>query len=422
MEDEPRIVLIRLISQNTILKMVKKAKLEMETLGKILLLTVFLIVFLLMFKGCQDQMNNVGTVGMNEYLCWLSQTMKADLSFLFPSGCQVIDKEEDPVDKQGISILMRKCWWMHGQGEKDVPGGLSLDWAMVVGWTDVARTCYIFTPENDTSLKEFETYMRTHDRTGTEKKIDSETTTWAYIQKKPTKETGICFDKRIANEGDKLQKGKRYFIIFYDDRAPLSATGVRDRIIISRDPNFGIEQTGDFAWLRSTLLGKTWCVSWEERQEKKEAKIEATKSFEVITSKFKECANTKTTKTCICDNSEMRLNDLPEGYKIKLAQKAASKSSLTLYDDKGNVTEEIFDVVITYTTKLGIIRGLVTKEFPIPEDAGGTKDDVFRLRYYVNSRGDKKQMEIVSYSLDSPLIGTSIFCSGKEIPEELKRR
>ncbi len=249
----------------------KKAKIEMETLGKILLLTAFLIMFLLMFKGCQDQMKNVGTVGINEYICWLSKTMQADLLFLFPSACYPIDVEEQK-DELGISVLMRKCWWMYGQGNKDITSGKT--WAekatkKVISWYDMAGTCYMFTPKDDIEIQEFITYLRTHDKSGNTAKEGSKETTWDYIQKISNEKTGICFDEKI--EG-KLLKGKRYFIIFYDDRSPIMTTiGVRDRILISRDPEFGVDQTGLLAWAKERFVS-LGCEDWRKQGEKEQAR------------------------------------------------------------------------------------------------------------------------------------------------------
>lgn len=222
-----------------------------------------------MFKGCQDQMRNVGMVGMNEYICWLSKTMQADILFLFPSACSPIDVEEQK-DELGISILMRKCWWMYGQGEKDITSGET--WAekaakKVISWYDLAGTCYMFTPKNDTNIQDFIVYLRSHDKSGSPKKEDFKETTWGYIQKTATEQTGICFDEKL--EG-KLLKGKIYFIIFYDDRSVISK-GIRDKILISRDPEFGVSQTGLLAWAKERFVSlgcEDWKTQWEKEQER----------------------------------------------------------------------------------------------------------------------------------------------------------
>lgn len=329
-----------------------KAKLEMETLGKILLLTAFLIIFLILFKGCQDQMENVGTVGLNEYLCWLSQAMKADLSFLFPSACYVIDVEELQ-DMEGISLLMRKCWWINGQGEKDINS--EENWANkikneVIKWSDMARTCYLFTPKEDTPITDFEEYLKTHDRTGKEVKEDSESTTWNYIQKKSTEKTGICFDKKFEDD-PKLQKGKMYYIIFYDDKSLISE-GERDRILISRDPEFGKEQTGFTAWLENvgekitdliTLKEKRlkawddrYCYSPEGARSEEREEEKAIEFFNDLITVLEDCSKLSVDKQCLCtqDFQPVRLGN----YKIKF-KKTDSTSELTLINENGRTVE-----------------------------------------------------------------------------------
>lgn len=325
--------------------MKKKAKLEMETLGKILLLTAFLIIFLLLFKGCKDQMENVGVVGLNEYICWLSQAMKADLTFLFPSACNPIDVDE-PQTMEGIASLMRKCWWMHGQGEKDIVSSegtiTKLADKTIFKWWDVARTCYLFTPKEDIHLTKIEEYLHTHDRVGNEVRKDSKPSTWYYIQKEDKKERGVCFDKNLLEkEEGKLQKGKRYFIIFYDERSQfLKAEENRDKIMISRDPNFGESQTGISGTLRTwgeVLKGLLKLKSiWGRCYDPKVAQIiEAEESkaenfFNKIKNIFMTCSQITEPVECVCDNSDINPSELPRGYKINIKAPPAGSDEYTL--------------------------------------------------------------------------------------------
>lgn len=318
----------------------KKAKLEMETLGKMLLLTAFLIVFLLMFKGCKDQMENVGTVGWNEYVCWFSHALKGKITFLFPSGCYPIDIEKEQ-DKQGISVLMRKCWWMHGQGEDDIPTAettIGAGAVKVISWYDIARTCYIFIPKEDINLQELGTYLRDYDKSGKKldkKERDTKKTTWGYIQKVSSDKTGICFGEDI--EGT-LIKGRAYYIIFYDDRGPLSK-GVRDRIMISRDPEFGEGQTGIIAYIKEhfTSLG---CRDWrkEAQEEVTEGVNEALamKLFENLMTYLKECSKVTGNERCYCGSN---LEILPGGYAIKIEMIEDKKYQVSLLQ-KGNLFEK----------------------------------------------------------------------------------
>ncbi|MDP2909417.1 MAG: hypothetical protein Q8N77_06455 [Nanoarchaeota archaeon] len=351
--------------------MKKKAKLEMETLGKILLLTAFLIIFLLMFKGCKDQMTNVGRVGLNEYVCWFSHALKADLTFLFPSGCQTIDVEKTQTETD-IARLMRTCWWMHGQGDKDITTGETLAGILAqrsIWWYDIARTCYVFTPDKDVPVTDLENYLRRRDKSGKEIEKDSKATAWYYIQKKDREEIGICMDRRE----EKLQKGKKYFIIFYDDRSPISQ-GVRDRILISRDPNFGEKETGFIIWSTKLFekgiktleqfLGmkiNPWnnkCYLWEDIIRKTETALEekkleeqATEIFNEVSDKFRECYETEPKENCMCDDSEMSLESLPQGYEIKVERESANEYNLALYNEKNE-----WVIGESFSTKIGAIN------------------------------------------------------------------
>ena len=314
----------------------RKAALEMKTLGEILLLTAFLIIFLLMFKGCQDQMANVGTVGFNEYACWFSQTLKAEATFLFPSTCSTINVKEAQ-NKKGIATLMRKCWWMNGQGEKDIVTGARWPEILkkkVIPWEDIARNCYAFTPSEDISFQDFETYLTKYDKSGekvsgTEEK-DLKKTTWWYIQKTSSEKTGICFDKKIEK---KLQKGKLYFIIFYDDRGPI-ATGARDRILISRDPGFGEVQTGFKEWVVQGFK-KDRCENWREEataaSEEASKELDAIPFFNNLVAYLKECAQVTSPTPCYCG---LKLDGAPEGYSVKFEKIADRKYKATLLKGK----------------------------------------------------------------------------------------
>lgn len=296
-------------------------------------------------------MENVGVVGLNEYTCWLSQAMKADLSFLFPSACSPIDVEESQT-MEGIASLMRKCWWMHGQGDKDIITAkttLGKGYEKVISWKDLSSTCYLFTPKEDIHLTKLEEYLHTYDRVGNVVRRDSQSSTWYYIQKEDREERGICFDKRfLEKEEEKLQKGKRYFIIFYDDRSPLS-NGERDKILITRDPDFGKDQTGFLAWVKEKV-GKLvsiwgWCYDPEEAQTEEAEGSKAATFFNNLVTILKECSKVTLDKECQCGS---KLDTLPFGYSVKFEKIEEKKYKLSLlkegklYEENGkNFTGEV---------------------------------------------------------------------------------
>lgn len=322
----------------------KKAKLEMETLGKILLLTAFLIIFLLMFKGCKDQMQNVGMVGINEYVCWFSQTMKTHITTLIPSACQLMDIEKKQ-DSKGIATLMRKCWWLYGQGDRDTPT-ISLD---VLGVGDYIHPCYVFTPDKDINVEDFKEFLRTRDKNGKEVTRDSKETAWRYIQKEDREKEGVCFDKNIIlTDGDKLQEGKNYYILFYDDKAPLSTVGKRDRIMISRDLYFGVNQLGVWNTIRELITGNMWCRSredfdivYEEQKKTEEEQAQAKKVFNDVVNTFQDCMGREWSETCRCDDSSLDPStEIPTGYSIQFKKIEEKKYSTSLWDPTGKVYTE----------------------------------------------------------------------------------
>jgi len=386
MEAKRRAVLNKKVNkQSAIIKhKMKKSKIELETLGKILLLTAFLIMFLLMFKGCQDQMKNVGVVGMNEYTCWLSKTMKAQLSFIFPSTCSVIDVKDEQ-DKAGIASLIRKCWWMHGQGEADISETFSekYNW-----FYDQSRTCYVFTPKEDILWKDLEIYLRSYGKSGEKKQEDSQETTWGYVQRKTTAQ-GICFDRGME---DKLIKGKRYFIIFYDERAAFK-TGDEDRIMISRDPDFGVKQTGDLEGMRNALYGEVthWCKSWKVVLEESEKENTAMTLFDNLINSLKECSKITGRDSCYCGQ---KIEITPEGYSIKIEKLSEKKYKVSLlkgretFEKNGKKFEEEIDARIGFWDDR-INERLTSKNSCTPGVIGTTPKISLLVNYYATYHPNK---------------------------------
>jgi len=339
----------------------KKAKLEMETLGKILLLTAFLVIFLLLFKGCQDSFEDVGIVGMKEYMCWGSNMINAEVLRFFPTTCSptMIEPEEDEEFKEEkISDLIRKCWWMYGKGAMDIKDikGMGITKEALTKSVDQAHICYSFRPTEDISLVKLREYMSTHKTGG--KEAELEESTWAYLQEGTMiedKRNVICFDKKKFVEAKgKLKANKNYYIIFYDDRG-VGGEGIRDRIMISPNSNFGEGLTGIKGWIIGLFLEKCYDIEKEAEEQKEAEDItnKALKVFEEASSKFKKCYETKITESCMCDDSEIDVRELPVEFEIRIEKKAPMKYNLVLYDrtKKENVKEESFDVNIGFMSK-----------------------------------------------------------------------
>ncbi len=139
-------------------------KIEFETLAKILLLTAFLIIVLLLFKGCMDSYRDLGSIGIREYTCWASNVMKSNVAQVWPSACRTQIVTE--VDKKKLGNLLGRCWWQYGQGEWDLGGKISESVLSAIPYTDIIYTCYSFTPKEDIKLDELKTYMEEYNAKG----------------------------------------------------------------------------------------------------------------------------------------------------------------------------------------------------------------------------------------------------------------
>lgn len=331
--------------------MKKKAKLEMETLGKILLLTAFLIIFLIMFKGCKDSFEDVGIAGMKEYFCWGSNLLNAKALRLIPTTCspEIIDKE---VTKEGITNLARKCWWMYGEGKLDIED----IWKGAVKATagasqDQVFSCYSFEPKEDISLVALRRYMQEH-KMGDTKVEDIEDSTWSYVQKGTKEKEAICFDKeKFTDSNGKLLANKVYYINFYDEREVIFE-GDRDLLMISTNSKFGEGRTGFPGWVKELFLDYCYDIektAVEQAEEEKEAQ-DAIKLFNEASSKFENCFQTQIKESCMCDNSEINLEKLPKNYLIRIEKISSHKYSLVLYDktQKENAEEKTFNVSIGF--------------------------------------------------------------------------
>ncbi|MBU4502885.1 MAG: hypothetical protein KKA79_09895 [Nanoarchaeota archaeon] len=320
--------------------MKNKGKLEMETLGKILLLTAFLIIFLVMFKGCQDSFSEVGTAGLKEYLCWGSNLLNSEVSTLFPTTCSPIMIEE-PVTEAEINEFIRTCWWMYGKGEqdtKDLKEGIVESAKKYLG-NDLVKTCYSFKPKEDIKLADLRQYLSEHGNSDkkVEKLADS---TWEYLQE-GAKEEAICFDKKkfLATDGI-LSKNKFYYINFYDERQPWDE-GDRDQIMISSDANFGKDQIGLKNWILSFFVEH--CYDPEklakEQLSTNISKARAKNTFNNAVEIFERCAQVDVNKNCKCENSKIDFNQLPQGYSFEVKQEGDKRYKLSLLKD-GEIYKE----------------------------------------------------------------------------------
>jgi len=307
----------------------RSGKLEFETLAKILLLTAFLIIVLLLFKGCMDAYRDLGTVGMREYTCWATNLMKENVVSVWPSTCreQIV---KDKVDTKNFGRLMGTCWWQYGQGKWDMGPRQNLDdWDDYLAWAgkvvtewDSVSTCYVLVPKEDIKVDELRTYMETHNVKG-DKVTKVKDTMWNYLQDVSTGDN-VCFDKE---DGGILRKGEIYYIRFLDDRGTFSK-GKKDLLIITRNKDFFGNKilTQDF-WTR--LFGVGLCYEYGSAKAGQETSF---LNLEDMTNKINECAAKQTTEECHCSN--INLIELPKNYKVYAVSEGTGKTSMIEVIDK----------------------------------------------------------------------------------------
>ena len=244
--------------------MVFSGKLELETLGKLLLGCAFLVIMIVLFIGVGDSIDkNEGE--FSDFVCYASNLIKHNVLGSFPSGCMegksgavyIKDKDNYKSEEQ-VAELIDRCWWMYGSGEwdlgdrtdlkKDVGSGFfgSTWWRNIYRapfTVDYTHICYTFSLDEDMKADELLNYMKDYKRNGKEASdiTDSETY-WNYIQKSSMGD-GICVDTKIFdNKVGVFKKNKVYYVLFFDERHYKSLEGsfkFYDKILISGESDFG---------------------------------------------------------------------------------------------------------------------------------------------------------------------------------------
>jgi hypothetical protein len=310
----------------------RSGKIEFETLAQILLLTAFLIIVLLLFKGCMDAYSTLGTVGVKEYGCWATNVMKANVMAIFPSTCREIIVK-DKVDTLNLGRLMGTCWWEYGQGQWDLGTRQDITaWMDFVTWaaksvteSNTVSTCYILIPKEDIRVDDLKVYMETNNIKG-EKVTKPKDTMWNYLQDF-SKGDNVCFDEK---DGGVLKKGEIYYIKFMDDRG-VFGLGKRDLLLITSDKQFfdGKITSLEF-W--TNLFGKENSLCYKYGTAKVSSSTGGTsfKKLEEFTEKINNCAKFDTTTECYCDS--MDFSGLPTNYKVFMGESSPKSSMIQVID------------------------------------------------------------------------------------------
>jgi len=302
-------------------------KMEFETLAKILLLTAFLIIVLLLFKGCMDSYNDLGGVGIKEYTCWATNVMKENVIEIWPSTCRE-QIAKDKADTKKIGQLMGTCWWMYGQGQWDLGGRLSESILSAVPYTDIIYPCYTFQPKEDIKIDKLKDYMEKYNVKGeVVKKVQD--SMWNYLQA-ISQGDNICFDEK---DNGVLKKGEVYYIKFIDNRAWFG-TGQSDRLLISGDKKFyefypPRTPTQLISWIKNSIIEypcyKYGTLSSETRIQENNLKRAQDFFYKLIES-INKCGFSATQK---CKCREINFGELPGGAYIKIV--GSEPFILTLY-------------------------------------------------------------------------------------------
>ncbi len=225
-------------------KLDKRGKIESDTLVYV----IIAIVSLVMIIAALVVFNTRADAGFQETVCAFSVRVKAKLGF-FPLGCRPIQikgitGDEESVKKQ-VAELMKKCWWMYGEGKVDTK---------VV--SNPVYDCYVIrnfkiSKDEKISLLEFFKFLRADNGN-----FDRY---WDYISSDG--EYTVCFDSNTLGktQDDDIFKTETVLFIRFHDDSIMWGAGKEDGILLTHDQDF----TG------RTAVGTNKCVDYRNWDPKK---------------------------------------------------------------------------------------------------------------------------------------------------------
>jgi len=200
----------------------RSGKIEIDTATGFILALLFILVVVGILFSVKELF--IGEDLSGQLPCWITNNIKYNgaIFSLIPSGCSL--QVVDDVNMEKFASLIRGTWWMFLQGEEDF--GNTADEIFPV---------YAIVPNEDISLEEYFSYILTTNKG--KKTSDIAHSDYAYLEANTDEQT-LCFDQGTSDSIKNLylEKGKTYYIMFYDDQPPSSIGG--DRILISSDPDF----------------------------------------------------------------------------------------------------------------------------------------------------------------------------------------
>lgn len=213
------------------------AGLESESLVKIILLVVFLVIAAILIVSF---FTSASTSKTKVYGCWISNGIMSS-NVLLRGAMSVPCKQEiieDPMTKQDFAVYLTDVWFMFGKGKWDFH--VTSD-----DWTTIAA----FKLKEDVMLKDLYLHLMTHKGSrnlaegGTLDVKDLASSDYNYLQAGSQGQT-ICFHEDLKPQDGiaGMAKSKVYYLLFWDDTARGSSTG--DKIIITTKPEIVVNAIG----------------------------------------------------------------------------------------------------------------------------------------------------------------------------------
>jgi hypothetical protein len=208
----------------------KKGKIVITKVVSIVLLLAFAVLAFGIFAQAKASALNLDT--LQEVSCFSSNTLKCSGgAFSAISSLCGLNVVEDEVGKEEVAGLIKSTWGMYLQNSCDY-GSIS-----TVTAGDNFFLTYSFTPKEDILISDLFNHMITTNNGRPVKEVKK--SDYNFIEEKTERYT-MCFDvNSYGIDEKKLEKGQRYYLIYYDD---YTLTGYsEDKVIISSDPEFNMD-------------------------------------------------------------------------------------------------------------------------------------------------------------------------------------
>lgn len=204
------------------------AGIEMESLVKIILLLVFLVVaasiviFLIQDFTIRD---------FKVYGCWAANgIMSSNVMFRKMEVPCKNEVEEKPMNKAEFSRYLADTWFMYGKG----------DWDFHITSDDSIQVAAFIVSE-DIKIRDLFVHLLTHKgkrnllEDGVLSKKDFLNSDYNYIQTGSKGQT-LCFSSKLGKKDAIMKKNKIYYLLFWDDKGKDDSG---DKLVLSTESSIG---------------------------------------------------------------------------------------------------------------------------------------------------------------------------------------